>query len=117
MSAAPVDVLRRAGFIDATIEDITKNPKVQGKVLEFLKAAGVESSGCDAATGNLLYSAATRLKESSERFRPALARYIASGALKSNPQVSRCIENRVCSSHVRSLCGCALHSLTPLWIS
>jgi len=39
-----------------------------------------------------LYSAASRLKESSERFRPALGRYIASGQLKSNPQLDAALD-------------------------
>ena len=87
--ASPADILKRIGLIDATVEDIMKNPKVLAKVLDIVKTAGLESKGCDGVTGNLLYSAAARLKEGSERFRAVLGGYIASGGIKSNPQVRR----------------------------
>lgn len=84
--ATSLDVLNRCGLTKA-VADITKNAKLQAKVLEMLALSGVEADGCSPAVGMLLYGAASRIKESSERFRPILGRYIVSGALKSNPQV------------------------------
>lgn len=81
------DTLRRIGLADATVEDILKNPKVAAKVMDFIALCGAAETGCDGATGNLLYSAASRLKESADRFRGDLGRFIVSGAIKSNLQV------------------------------
>lgn len=81
------DTLKRAGLSDATVDEILKAPKLFTKVMDLIALAGVGEVGCDATVGNLLYLAASRLKDSAERFRGDLVRYIASGKIKSNVQV------------------------------
>jgi hypothetical protein len=94
------DTLKRAGLSDATVDEILKAPKLFAKVMDLIALAGVGEVGCDASVGNLLYLAASRLKDSAERFRGDLVRYIASGKIKSNVQVCGHCAVRVLSAWV-----------------
>lgn len=46
--ATSLDVLNRCGLTKA-VADITKNAKLQAKVLEMLALSGVEADGCSPA--------------------------------------------------------------------
>ena len=115
---AMADTLKRAGLSDATVDEILKAPKLFAKVMDLIALAGVGEVGCDASVGNLLYLAASRLKDSAERFRGDLVRYIASGKIKSNVQVcGRCAACIVCMGRCNDwLFVCApVCSLTRRW--
>jgi hypothetical protein len=80
--------LRGIGLNDAILAPLAKNPKLAAKLEEVVKAAGFESTGCDATTGNLLYYVASKLKDSLAAHRPFLGRAVGAGHLRLNAQVS-----------------------------
>ena len=78
----------KAKILAIGLDEKVANSSIAPILEAVVEEAGVSSSGCDKAVGNLLYTLASTLPKSKSEHRAVVSRLISSRAIRSVPQVN-----------------------------
>ncbi|PSR88290.1 Glutamine--tRNA ligase [Actinidia chinensis var. chinensis] len=82
----PLDLFLKIGLDERTAKNTIANNKVTANLIAVIHEATV-TDGCDRATGNLLYTVATKFPANALVHRPTLLQYIVSSKIKTPTQL------------------------------
>ncbi|GFS32852.1 glutamine-tRNA ligase, putative [Actinidia rufa] len=82
----PLDLFLKIGLDERTAKNTIANNKVTANLIAVIHEAAV-TDGCDRATGNLLYTVATKFPANALVHRPTLLQYIVSSKIKTPAQL------------------------------
>ncbi|XP_057477930.1 glutamine--tRNA ligase [Actinidia eriantha] len=82
----PLDLFLKIGLDERTAKNTIANNKVTANLTAVIQEASV-TDGCDRATGNLLYTVATKFPTNALVHRPTLLQYIISSKIKTPAQL------------------------------
>eukprot|EP01133_Synstelium_polycarpum_P007888 gene7888-9259_t len=91
MSEADIKLFQSIGLDEKRSKDTVKNPELTAVLKAIISEAGVETTGCEKAVGNFLYSLSTSTSTSVAPIRAHIAKYIGEGKIKSPQQFTAAV--------------------------